>query len=138
MVHGLDDAKRAGAIARELGVPITLFSAPDAAASIGPAWFRDIVRDVERLYPGLDAEAVLDCGDAAGHALAALRTGVKFIRFSGNTAAKKKLEDIAGSYGARLVKRPAHILDPRREPDADAALRRWLIHGRRKGSLWQG
>lgn len=126
MVCGLDDAMRAGAIAHELGVAIKLFSAPDAVASMGPAWFQGMVRELERAYPDLDVEAVLDCGDAAGYALAALRSGVKFIRYSGNRSVARKIKDIAGSYGARLVRRPSRILDPRREQDADTALRKWL------------
>jgi len=125
-VHGLGDAMRAASVAHELGVPITLFSAPHAVASMGPAWFRDMVRELERSCPDLDVEAVLDCGDAAGYALAALRSGVKLIRFSGNPSAARKIADIAGTCGARLVRRPSRILDARREPDADAALRKWL------------
>ena len=125
-VHGLSDALRAASIAHEHGVAITLFSAPGAVASIGPAWFRDMVRDLERAYPGLDAEAVLDCGDMAGYALAALRSGIKIIRFSGRPSTVRKIEDIAGAHGARLVRRPPRILDPRRKQDADAALRQWL------------
>jgi len=117
---------RAAAVAHGLGVPITLVSAPNAAASMGPAWFRNIVRDVERTYPGLDVEAVLDCGDAAGYVLAALRAGVKMVLFSGKPSAATKLKDIAGTYGARLARRPRQIFDVRREPDADTALRRWL------------
>ena len=73
-------------------------------------------------------EAVLDCGDAAGYALAALRTGVKIIRFSGKPSAAMKIRDIAGTYGARLVRRPSRILDPRGAQDADKALRKWLDH----------
>jgi hypothetical protein len=125
-VHGLEDALRAGSIAHELGVAITLFSGPDAVASMGPAWFRNIVRRLEHTYPDLDVEAVLDCGDAAGYALAALRSGVKIIRYSGNTSAAKKIKDIAGTYGARLVGRPSRILDARGEQDTDVALRLWL------------
>lgn len=128
-VHGLDDAMRAGAAAHALGVPLTLISAPAAAASMGPAWFAEMVRNLERAYPDLDVEAVLDCGDAAGYAMAALRCGVRAIRFSGRPAVAGKIEDIAAAYGARLVERPYRILDPRRARDADAALRQWL--GRR-------
>ncbi len=125
-VHGRGDAMRAAAVAHELGVPITLVSAPYAAASMGPAWFRNIVREVEQAYPGLDVEAELDCGDAAGYVLAALRAGVRIVRFSGKPSAATKLEDIAGTYGARLVRRPGQILDARQEPDAETALRKWL------------
>jgi len=99
---------------------------PDAVAGMGPAWFRNIVSELERAYPALDVEAVLDCGDAAGYALAALRSGVKIIRFSGNPSAASKIKDIAGTHGARLERNPSRILDTRGEKDADAALRRWL------------
>ena len=125
-VYGLADAMRAGAVAHELGQAIRLFSAPDAVAGMGPAWFRNIVSELERAYPALDVEAVLDCGDAAGYALAALRSGVKIIRFSGNPSAASKIKDIAGTHGARLERNPSRILDTRGEKDADAALRRWL------------
>ena len=108
---------------------ITLCSAPDAAASLGPAWFRDIILVLEQTYPEVDMEAVLDCGDAAGHALAALRAGVRIIRFSGPARTATKIEDIAGTYGARLVRRSPRILDPRGEPDEAAALRAWLKGG---------
>lgn len=120
---------RAAATAQELGVAITLMSAPDAVSSLGPAWFRDIVRSLERVYPGVDMETVLDCGDAAGYALAALRAGVKTIRFSGRPSTTKKIEDIAGTYGARLVKHPSRILDPRQEREPAAALRNWIGNG---------
>ena len=125
-VHGLGDAMRAGAIAHDLGVAITLFSAPNAVASIGPAWFRGIVRDLEHAYPDLDVEVVLDCGDAAGYAMAALRSGIKIIRFSGSPSTTRKIEDIAATHGARLVRRPSRILDTRGEQDTDTALRKWL------------
>jgi hypothetical protein len=125
-IHGLADALKAGAVARDLDVPITLISAPDAVASMGPAWFCNIVADLEQAYPDLDVEAVLDCGDAAGFALAALRRGVRAIVFSGGKHAAGKLADIARSRGARIVKRPTRILDPRLERNGAASLRQWL------------
>jgi hypothetical protein len=125
-VHGLGDALKAAAVAQELGVPVTLISAPDAAASMGPGWFSAITKCLGDTYPELELEAVLDCGDAVGFALAALRRGVKAIVFSGGTSTTKKLEDIAHAYNARIMKRPKQILDPRREQDIDTTLRHWL------------
>jgi hypothetical protein len=125
-IHGLDDAIAACAIAQELDVDITLFSAPDAVASLGPAWFGAIARNVEQAYPNLNVDAVLDCGDAAGYAQAALRSGVKIICYSGNATATRKLKEIAATYGARLVGRPRQILDPRESQFIDDALRQWL------------
>ena len=125
-IHGLDDAMRTCAVANELGVAVTLISASAAVLSMGPAWFRNITRDVEQTYPDLDFEAVLDCGDAAGYALAALRAGVKTIRFFGNAAASEKIRDIAEMYGARVARLPSRVLDIRGAQDAEAALRKWL------------
>ena len=120
---------RAAAIAQDLGAAITLISAPDAVSSLGPTWFRNIVRSLEQAYPDVDMEAVLDCGDAAGYALAALRAGVKTIRFSGRPTTAKKIDDMAGTYGARLVKLSSRVLDPRREREPEAALRNWIGNG---------
>ena len=117
---------RTCAVANELGVAITLFSASDAAASMGPAWFRNVARDVAQAYPDLDFEAVLDCGDAAGYALGALRAGVETIRFSGNASASGKIREIAEMHGARVARQPSQILDTRRAQDTEVALRKWL------------
>jgi len=125
-VHGLDDALRTCAVANELEVAITLMSASAAVRSMGPAWFRNIAREVEQAYPDLDFEAVLDCGDAAGYALAALRAGVETIRFSGNASASGKIREIAAMYGSRVTRKPTQILDIRGAPNAEAALRKWL------------
>jgi hypothetical protein len=125
-VHGLGDAMLACSVAHELDAAITLFSAPGAVATIGPAWFRSMIQELERTFPDLDMEAVLDCGDLAGYALAALRSDVRLISYSGNASAARKIKDIAGTYGGRLVRRPSRILDIRDEDDADAALRKWL------------
>jgi len=125
-IHALDDALHAASVANELGVPVLLISAAGAAATIGPAWFQGIVGHIERKYPKLHLQAVLDCGDAAGYALAALRSGVKFIRFSGNRAVAGKIADIARQQGAQLVVDPLDILDLRGKSDADTAIGGWL------------
>ncbi len=126
VIHGLAHARAALAAADGLGVPDTLLSAPLAAAYAGPGWFRAVAEQACAAHPGVAVTAVLDCGDMAGHALAALREGVLAIRFAGDTAGK--IEDIAGQYGARVVaERPAAFdLAAVADRDMVAACTAWL------------
>ncbi|MCH7865500.1 MAG: hypothetical protein IIC56_09855, partial [Proteobacteria bacterium] len=45
IVHGLKDAKAAVAVASDLGVSVTLRSAPGAARILGARGFRDMVQE---------------------------------------------------------------------------------------------
>ena len=79
-----------------------LVSFPGAGASAGPGWFQEIVERLEAEHPGLAFEAVLDCGDEAGAVLAALRRGLRHVRFSGHPEAARRLGAIAEQLGAIL------------------------------------
>ena len=70
---------------------LVLLSAPAAAGYAGPAWFAAIAAQVAVEFPALRVEAVLDCGDEAGSALAALRHGLKRVRFAGAEEAAARL-----------------------------------------------
>lgn len=94
-------AAAAFSAAAALARPLTLISAPDAAASVGPAWFAALVSDAQAGFPAVIPVAILDCGDAAGHALAAFRLGFKAIRYDGPAA--PRIADIAGHYGATVI-----------------------------------
>jgi hypothetical protein len=72
IVHGL--AQACAALA--LGRPVTLLSAPGAALYAGCLWWRDLATQARAACPGTPATDVLDCADAAGQAMAALRSGV--------------------------------------------------------------
>jgi hypothetical protein len=54
-------------------------------------------------FPGLDYALILDCGDRADLAHAALVEGIKRIRFRGHGNAMRALRDIAGQLKAELV-----------------------------------
>ena len=126
--HSLAQAEAALAVAGELGLPVTLLSAPSAAGYAGPGWFRSVVAQARAAHPEAQATAVLDCGEFSGLALAALRDGVTLIRFSGDTA--DKIADIAGQYGARVISTRPEALDlariERRGWDMVRACREWL------------
>lgn len=72
IVHGARDAKAALAP----GLPVTLLSAPGAALFGGCLWWRELVAASRALYPATEATDVLDCADASGMAMGALRSGV--------------------------------------------------------------
>lgn len=134
IVHSLEHARAALGAAAELGLPVTLASAPGAADTVGPAWFQEVVRLARTASPEVEAGAILDCGDQAGHVLAALRMGFGAVRFTGGKAVAAKLAAIAGELGAELVTGRLRALDLRGEADPAAACRAWLARGTRSKS----
>jgi hypothetical protein len=77
VVHGLAEAMAALALAGPGGV--ALLSAPGAAGSLGPGWFLALVVQAAAARPGVPHRAILDCADAPGQALAALRAGLGWL-----------------------------------------------------------
>ena len=59
------------------GLPVTLLSAPGAALFAGCLWWREIVAAARAVFPNTEAVDILDCADASGLALGALRSGVR-------------------------------------------------------------
>jgi delta 1-pyrroline-5-carboxylate dehydrogenase len=112
VVHSLAQAVAALSAASEAERPIVLVSAPDAGIYAGPAWFREVLRAAHEAVPAAQFSALLDCGDGAGAAMAAIRAGLEAIVFTGPTEMAARLDDIAAQVGARLIaERPAEVLD---------------------------
>lgn len=116
IVHDLSQADTAAAAAADLGVTVELQSPPGAAGCHGPGFFAAL-------------PVVLDCGDAPGLALAALRAGVKRIRLCATPDVLARIADIAGQCGAILDQDDEPALDLERvPPPRRAALcRDWLL-----------
>ena len=107
-VISLVQAEFALAAASALGVCVTVISAPNAAQAAGPGWFDAVIAAAQARFPDVKVTAILDCGDAPGHALAALLHGVKAIRYDGPAAAQ--IGNIAAQTGAILFReRPASL-----------------------------
>lgn len=126
VIHSLEHARAAMAAAAEFQMKLILFSAEGAAGNAGPAWFHKLVEAARSEYPRVEVTAVLDCGDAPGYALAALRAGCRAIRFAGRRSLKAKIRTIAESNGAVLCERRGRMLDLFGERDAEAACRAWF------------
>jgi hypothetical protein len=100
IIHGWAEAHAALAAARG---PLTLVSAPGAAGHGGAAWFVRLAALGEAAFPQVAQRWVLDCADAPGHALAALRAGVRSIVFTGAPELRARLARIAAACGAELL-----------------------------------
>ena len=103
VVHGYDHAVAALEAARGAGAPVTILSAPGAARSGGPAWWRELAAQAGAAVPGAEAEWILDCADEAGTALAALREGVTHIALECEPAVRARVYEIAAQTGAVLA-----------------------------------
>lgn len=128
VVHGLDQAVAALDSAGPRGV--MLLSAAAAGGFAGPGWFLALVAEARRRHPGVPCAAALDCADAAGSALMALRAGVRIIVLDGGCPAFAAIAAAAAEVGARVLPaRPPALdlgrIDLRRRDDL-ARLAAWL------------
>ena len=89
--------------ARADGTAPTLVTPEDAAALYGAGYLAALQQRARKEFADVDFTLVVDCGDAPGHALACLRTGVKTISMR---CSNDKIADIARQMGAELVRRP--------------------------------
>jgi hypothetical protein len=88
---------------------VTVLSAPVASAAAGPAWFTAVVEQASIAHPDAHFTAILDCGALPGGALAALRHGLKAIRYDGPQW--RKIQDIAAQSGATVLRKRPRSLD---------------------------
>lgn len=131
IVHSLGDARAALAAAKVLGVPVCLRSAPGAAGYAGPAWWREVTAAAAAAFPGVAFAASLDCADAPGDALAALRAGVSLIRLRAAPRVRAAVAAAAAAKGARLDDDRTPALDLGHVSDPEAACRQWLADATR-------
>jgi hypothetical protein len=112
IVHSLAHAVAALSAAAEAGRRVTLASAPDAGIYAGPGWFGALVAAARAAVPAAQSAVLIDCGDDAGAAQAAIRAGIEGIIFTGCADVAERLADVASQRGARLLNlRPAALLD---------------------------
>jgi delta 1-pyrroline-5-carboxylate dehydrogenase len=112
VVHTLAHAVGALRAAARLDRPVILASARDAGVYAGPGWFGALVTAAREAVPAARCSALLDCGDRPGAALAAIRTEIEGVLFTGRADLARRLADIAARHGVRLVTgRPAAALD---------------------------
>ena len=94
------------------GRAVVLASAPGAGSYVGPGWFRELVAAAREAVPEVSCSSLLDCGDDAGASLAALRSEVEGVVFTGRADVARRLGDIAAQHRVRFVtERPMPAID---------------------------
>lgn len=124
VVHGWGDACLAARAAQEAGTAVTLLSAPNCAAYAGIGWWRSLVDGVLE-ETGTSLRDVLDCGDHAGLAVQALRSGCLALVLDPLLPAWPDIADRAAGVGAVLLPARPPALDLLR-PGAARELPDWL------------
>jgi hypothetical protein len=112
-IHGLDHARATLAPGRR----VVLISAPGAALYAGCGWWRALVAAAAAEFPATPMADLLDCADAPGQAMAALRLGCRGLILDPACPAFAAVRAAAGAVPA-----PAIVL-PHRPPSLDLAAR---------------
>ena len=122
VVHDRVQAEAALEAAEELRCAIWLRSAPDAAAYAGVGYLKALSELVGH-------EVVVDCGEDAGIAMAALRTDCRRLAFSGPATVSQRLAEMAAELGAwyrhEAEGPPVLCLSP--DDDVRSRCRAWLL-----------
>lgn len=114
VVHGLRQARAALAP----GLPVTLLSARGAASYAGCGWWRALMQAAGAEFD------ILDCADAPGYAMAALRIGQRAIVLDPGPAFAA-VSAAAATLGAIVLAERPGALDLA-EPGAERRLLAWL------------
>jgi hypothetical protein len=99
VIHGLPDA-RAVLAARQ---PVTLLSASGAALYAGCGWWRALIERVRAEHTDFPIDDILDCADASGLALGAIRIGQRRIVLDPAAPGWSSVAAIATSLGGEVL-----------------------------------
>jgi len=121
VIHGLADARAVLA----MGLPVTFLSAPGAALFAGCGWWRALIERASTEFPVVAIDDILDCADASGLALGALRIGQSRIVLLPHAPGWTAVAAIATSRGGEVLTSRPRSLDMA-ERGAQRSLHDWL------------
>ena len=119
-VHSLAQALSA----TRAGVPVTLISGRGAGWYAGAGWWRAMMAAV-RSDQTQEFADILDCADAPGAAMAALRLGQRLIVLDADCPALARVTAVAAALGSEVLTQRPPCLDLG-DPAAERELAHWL------------
>jgi hypothetical protein len=121
VVHSLADAR----VVLAHGRPASLLSAEGAALYAGCGWWQALVAAARAEFPRVQITDILDCADASGQALAALRIGQRHLILTLDAPGRARVAAIvAGLGGVLLAERPPAL--DLAEPTSRRRLHEWV------------
>jgi hypothetical protein len=121
VIHGLDHVRTA----LRPGRPVILLSAQGAALFAGCLWWRALIEHSQAEFPGAVTADLLDCADAPGYAMAALRVGQRRLVLDPACPAFPAVAAAASRLGADVLPCRPPALDLG-EAGARRQLETWL------------
>jgi hypothetical protein len=121
VIHSLTDARQVLAF----GQPVTLLSARGAGLFAGSGWWHALVRRFREEHADVSIEDILDCGDASGLALGALRIGQRALVLDAGAPGWSSVAAIAASLGGEVLAVRPPALDMSK-PEEAWRLKEWL------------
>jgi hypothetical protein len=107
IVHGLAEARAALAPGR----PVTLLSAQGSALFTGCLWWRELIAAARSDHPDTPAMDILDCADASGLAMGALRSGINRLVLWPDAPGRDAVAEIAARQGGFVLFEAPPALD---------------------------
>ena len=121
VIHGLAHARTVLAV----GLPVTLLSARGAALFAGCGWWRAVIERARGDFPAVPFDDILDCADAPGLALGALRIGQRLLVLDPATPGWHAVAAVTGSLGGELLTSRPPTLDMA-QPNTIRRLHDWM------------
>jgi hypothetical protein len=107
-VHGLVQATTV----LRCALPVTLLSARGAALAGGCLWWRELIEAARAEVPDTPCDDILDCADAPGRAMAALRVGQKALILAADHPSFAAVAAAARTVGAQVLQQRPVSFDP--------------------------
>jgi hypothetical protein len=107
------------------GRSVTLLSAPGAALFAGCGWWRAVIERARGEFSSVPIDDILDCADAPGLALGALRIGQRLLVLSPTSPGWHAVAAIAASLGGEVLTARPPALDMA-DRNAARRLHDWL------------
>jgi hypothetical protein len=105
---------------------VTLLSAPGAALFAGCGWWRALVGQIRAEFANIAVNDILDCADASGLALGALRIGQRAIVLDPGAPGRESVVAIAASLGGEVLAQRPEAIDMSKPAEA-RRLHDWLV-----------